>query len=92
MKIIGMLFDDRERMMSQFKRHSDNCKAMPYIDAVINTKELSIVISGEFKWRYISIMDKEDVMKISGISFDTIFSEVRDTYCKNWILSRFRPR
>lgn len=92
MKIIGMLFEDTERMMSQFKRHSDSYKAMPYIDAVINPKELTIVIGSEFMWRYITIADKQDVFKISGISFDTVFSEVTDLYCKNWILSRFRPQ
>ena len=90
MKTIGMIFDDVTSLNAAFYMHAySGCQYNPDIEVNTGMREIKYL---NVIYKYIIIKDEKDVMKIAGINFDSIFSEVKDPYCKNWILSRFRPR
>lgn len=59
-------------------------------NAEVDTGHRTITFEN-LKYMYILIKDEKDVIKIGGIQFDAIFSEVIDPHCKQFIMSRFRP-
>ena len=89
MKTVGMIFDDLTSLNAAFYRAAYT--ESQYDDAKVNVGMWEIEYPN-VRYKYILIKDENDVMKIAGIHFDSIFSEVKDPYCKNWILTRFRPR
>jgi hypothetical protein len=90
MKKIGMLFDDQVALNAAFymKAHS----VLAYNEnATVNTGTRTIEYP-DMRWQFILLNDDKDVVKISGMEFDAIFSEVRNSNAKQFIMSRFRPR
>lgn len=89
---IGMIFDNQVALNAAFYMHawshSYGC-ALPNVS--VNTGMRTIEVENRH-YSYILIKDETDVVKISGIEFDAIFSEVTDSHCKQYIMSRFRPR
>lgn len=89
MKIIGMIFDDPVALNAAFFMKAFNVLAYKE-DAVVNTGTRCIEYP-DVRWQYVLIKDDRDLVKISGIQFDAIFSEVVDLHCKQYVMSRFRP-
>lgn len=90
MKTVGIIFDDLTALNASFYMFAYS--GIQYnLDIEVNTTAREIKYPNVI-YKYILIKDENDLNKISGIQFDSIFSEVRDSYCKNFILSRFRPR
>lgn len=93
MKHIGMIFDNQVALNAAFYMHAwshSNGFTIPN-DTSVNTATKTIEV-GDRRYSYILIKDQTEVVKISGIEFDAIFSEVTDSHCKQYIMSRFRPR
>ncbi|AEO14576.1 hypothetical protein MT_57030 [Pseudomonas phage phiPto-bp6g] len=92
MKHIGMIFDNQVALNAAFYMHAwSNTYGCTLPDVNVNTGMRTIEV-GDRRYSYILIKDQTDVVKISGIEFDAIFSEVTDSHCKQYIMSRFRPR
>lgn len=89
---IGMIFDNQVALNAAFYMHAwSNSNGCTLPDVNVNTGMRTIEV-GDRRYSYILIKDGKDVVKISGIEFDAIFSEVTDPHCKQYIMSRFRPR
>lgn len=89
---IGMIFDNQVAMTAAFYMHAwSQTEGGVNTDVTVNTATRTIECANR-RYSYILIKDRDDVVKISGLEFDAIFSEVTDPHCKQYIMSRFRPR
>lgn len=91
MNMVGVIFDNRERMEEQFQRHAASVMYTCDTGFVVSASKKEIVAGG-VKWMYILIADDFHLNKIAGIPFDAIFSEVTNLEHKHFIMTRFRPR
>lgn len=92
MKHVGMIFDNQVALNAAFYMHAwGQSDGGTVQNGVVNTGRRTIEFA-DIRYSYILIADSKDVVKISGIEFDAIFSEVTDPHCKQYIMSRFRPR
>lgn len=91
MKHIGMIFDNQVALNAAFYMHAWGTSLGGGETSGVNTG-MRTIESADRRYSYILIKDDSDVVKISGIEFDAIFSEVTDPHCKQYIMSRFRPR
>lgn len=91
MKNIGMFYSNRSDMCKAFKEHADRSDPVLYDCHVkVNTRAETIEIH-DTRWMYYTFTEDKDVMRIAGINFDAIFSEIVNPYCKRYIMTRFRP-
>jgi hypothetical protein len=91
MKNIGMFYNTVGEMHEAFKAHADRADPIHY-DCYVKVCPRSATITiDNVRWMYYTFREDKDVMKIAGINFDAIFSEVVNPYCKRWIMTRFRP-
>ena len=90
MKTIGMIFDNQVALNAAFYMQAWYASESG-TEVTVKTKDRTIEYP-DSRYKFILIKDEKDVMKISGVSFDAIFSEVVDPHCKQYIMSRFRPR
>lgn len=93
MKYIGMFFANNDDMIEAYRKHSQSAQnsARDFSVVTVNPSQMTIVIADR-KWMYYTFKDASRINDIAGIQFDAIFSEVTDLYCKQYIMSRFRPR
>lgn len=92
MKLVGMIFDDRERMEECFQKHAASVMYTCDIGYRVIASKKEIIVGDNIKWMYILISDDMHLNRVSGIPFDAIFSEVRNIDHKHFIMTRFRPR
>lgn len=92
MKIIGMFFANKDDTIEAYRKHSQsaNNSASDFGTVIVNPKEMTITFD-DWQYRYYTFNQESDVMRICGIRFDAVFSEVIDPYCKWYIMTRFRP-
>ena len=91
MKIIGMIFDNQVALNAAFYMQAYSAREYDGGNVTVNTARRTIEYQ-DSRYQFILIKDEKDTVKISGIEFDAIFSEVVDPHCKQYIMSRFRPR
>lgn len=91
MKKIGMIFQDEVALNAAFfmKAYS----VLEYGEkAEVKRFERTITYpEQDVQWMFVLIRDHKDVIKISGVQFDSIFSEVVDLQAKQYIMTRYRP-
>lgn len=94
MKKIGMFFANSHDMIEAYRAKSQmyNCLARNYGSVTVNPSAMTITVD-DIKWMYYSFpnADHINLIKIAGIQFDAIFSEVVDPKAKWFITTRFRP-
>lgn len=91
MKKVGLFFENQISLNAAFFMRAYSSLDDPNDNAIIKTNSREIIYP-DITWSYIIIKDEKDLVKISGLEFDAIFSEVTDIHCKQYIMSRFRPR
>lgn len=97
---IGMFYDDRTELHAEFYR-----AAYQAVDAeqynlktgVVNSREMTVTYdyperNVQHVNRYMLIRDYQDAVKISGMDFQAIFSNVKDKECAWFIRTRLRPQ
>jgi hypothetical protein len=91
MKNIGMFYNTTYEMREAFKAHADRSDPIHYDCYVKVCPRSETITIDNIRWMYYTFREDKDVMQIAGINFDAIFSEVVNPYCKQWIMTRFRP-
>lgn len=93
MKNIGMFYENKLDAIEDYRHHSQSANSMARMHSVVtvNPKEMTVTID-QLCWRYYVFKEFEDVQRIAGIQFDSVFCEVRNPKIKSYIMTRFRPR
>lgn len=89
---IGMIFDNQVAFNAAFYMHAWSSTDGGKETTVIVNSGLRTIQDENLRYSYILIKDDDDMMRIGGMEFDAIFSEVVDPNRKQYIMSRFRPR
>lgn len=92
MKYIGVFFDKHSDAVQAYRKHSQEVNNMSrnYGIVTVNPSDMTITIDN-IRYMYYGFPTYEDVIRISGINFAAIFSEVSDSRIKQYIMARFRP-
>lgn len=93
MKNIGMFYENKLDAIEDYRKHSQqaNSLARMHGSVTVNPQEMTVTID-QICWRYYVLKEFEDVQRIAGIQFDSVFCEVRNPKIKSYIMTRFRPR
>lgn len=93
MYLIGMIFDDEIALRASFFQQAFGLTNDSFSkDATVVNCGRRNIKSYDTEWEYVLIENDEDLNKISGLQFDSIYSELKNSKHKQWVMTRFRPR